>query len=156
MICVAALLAFAARLNPVSHRRHPALYRICEALLATMTATAASLPFTSFYFGQIPLMFLPTNVLLLPLIPFYLGAGAIFTLFLCAGLELRMLGNALDFGYDFLMNATSFLSVGGDYVLPYQIPPAGLIAWTLLLGREPGLLTEKTNESLFTIPQRTV
>lgn len=143
VVCVAALLAFASRLNPVSHRRHPALYRICEALLATMTATAASLPFTSYYFGQIPLMFLPTNVLLLPLIPAYLGAGAVFTLLLCAGAEFRLLGRALDLGYDFLTNATEFLSAGDAYVLPYQIPLWGVIAWTLTLGASAWALNRK-------------
>lgn len=144
VVCVAALLAFASRLNPVSHRRHPVLFRVCEALLATMVATAASLPLTSYYFGQVPLMFLPTNVLLLPLIPAYLGLGALFTILLCAGFESGMLACILDLGHRFLLSATEGLSAGSDYVLDYQIPLAGLIAWILLLGAGAWILNRKT------------
>ncbi len=131
VVCVASLIAFATRLNPVSHRRHPILYRICGAVLATIAASLASLPLTSYYFGQIPLMFLPTNVLLLPLIPVYLSLGLIFTALLCAGYEPGILASALDSGYEFLIQATGTLSSGADYVLEYQMPLWGLALWMI-------------------------
>lgn len=122
VICVGALIAFATRLNPIRHRQHPILYSICGALLATMVATAASIPLTSYYFSQIPLMFLPTNVLLLPLLPFYLAAAVVFTLMLCIGYEISVLATFLDKGYEFLLYTTEILSGGTDFVLNYQLP----------------------------------
>lgn len=133
VVCVASLIAFASRLNPVSHRRHPRLFRLCEALLATMVASLASLPFTSYYFSQIPLMFLPVNLLLLPLVPIYLCAGVIFTLLLCVGVEFDLLGNILDKGYDLLLWAADTLSFGNSYVMEYQIPLYALCIWIMIL-----------------------
>ncbi|MDE6697218.1 MAG: ComEC/Rec2 family competence protein, partial [Muribaculaceae bacterium] len=81
VVCVGALIAFASTLNPIGHRHHPILYYICGSLIATMVATAASWVLTSYYFSQIPLMFLPTNILLLPLLPVYLGIAVVFIIF---------------------------------------------------------------------------
>lgn len=133
VVCVASLIVFASRLNPISHRQHPRLFRICEALLATMVATLSSWALISYYFSQVPLMFLPTNLLLLPLIPIYLCLSVVFTVLLCAGVEFSFLGMILDRGYDFLLWATDTLSLGSSYILHYQIPVYGLIAWILIL-----------------------
>lgn len=133
VVCVASLIAFASRLNPIRHRQHPRLYRVCEALLATMVATASSWAFISYYFGQVPLMFLPTNLLLLPLVPLYLCLSVVFTALLCIGFEFNLLGFILDQGYRFLLWSADFLSYGSSYILDYQIPLYGLIAWIGIL-----------------------
>lgn len=143
--CVAALVVFAKRLNPIGHRRHPGLYRITEALITTMTATAASWALTSYYFGQIPLMFLPTNLLLLPMLPFYIAAGVIFTLLLCCGWEFGALGWVLDKGYDFLTWVTATLSMEGTGVLEWQIPMWGVIVWTAVFGLAGWWIASKKN-----------
>lgn len=147
VVCVAALIAFASRLNAIDHRRHPRIYRSCEALLTTMVASAASLPLTSFYFGQIPLMFLPTNVLLLPLLPLYLCAGVIFTFFLCLGWEPAFLTVFLDMGFDFLLWATGTLSAGGEYVLSYRISLPALLLCMLLLS-SLAIFIHRTSQNL--------
>lgn len=131
--CVAALLYFASGLNPVSHRHHPVLYRISEVLLATMTATAASWALTSYYFGQIPLMFLTSNLLLLPLLPIMLSAALLFTLFLCLGIEVTILGRFLDATYRLLLHSIEWISGGEEFVIEWQIPLWGVLAWTAFL-----------------------
>lgn len=133
VVCVASLIAFASRLNPIRHRQHPHLFRICEAILATIVASGASWALTSYYFGQVPLMFLPTNLLLLPLIPFYLGLSVVFTALLCMGIEIQLLGSILDHGYNFLLWSADCLSCGDSYILEYQIPLQGLALWIMLL-----------------------
>lgn len=147
VVCVGALIAFASRLNPLSHRNHPRLYRICEALLATMVATLASLPFTSYYFSQVPLMFLPVNVLLLPLLPAYLCAGAAYTALLCAGYEATPLGAILDHGHQFMVWATETLSGGSAYLFDVQIPLPALILWILLLSSGAWILNRNGKTS---------
>ncbi len=142
--CVAALLYFAPALNPIRHREHPVLFRICEALLATMIATAASWALTSYYFGQIPMMFLTTNLLLLPLLPIFLAASLIFTIFICAGIELTLLGRALDAFFNFLLNSVETLACGGDYVIEWQIPLWGVMVWTAILITGAWLLNRTT------------
>lgn len=134
VICVGALIAFASRLNPIGHRQHPKLYYICGALISAMVATAASWVLISYYFSQVPLMFLPSNLLLLPLLPFYLSFAVFFILILSFGIEIGWIGMVLDHGYDFLLGSVERLSGGTEFVLEYQIPLWGVLLWLLLLG----------------------
>ena len=133
VVCVGALIAFASRLNPIGHRQHPVLYYICGALITTMVATAASWVLTSFYFSQVPLMFLPSNLILLPLLPLYLSVAVCFMLFLSAGIEIGWISRVLDIGYEMLLRSVEWLSGGTEFVIEYQIPLWGAILWLFLL-----------------------
>lgn len=144
VVCVAALTAFATRLNPIDHRKHPRIFKVSESLLATMTATAASWALISYYFGQIPLMFLPANLLLLPFLPFYLGLGAIYTLLLCAGYDFTPAVIFLNYGYDLLIWATEVLSGESRFVVDYQLPLWGVALWTALLALAAIVLNRKS------------
>lgn len=143
VVCVGALIAFASPLNPIGHRHHPVLFYICGSIIATLVATGASWVLTSYYFSQIPLMFLPTNLLLLPILPAYLSIGTAYTGFLCAGKEIRWLGNILDYGYDLLLNGTDTLSGGPDYVINHQLPLWGVFLWLLALSAVALILHRK-------------
>ena len=134
VVCVGALIAYAPKLNPISHRQHPILYAICGALIATMVATGASWVLTSYYFSQIPLMFLPSNVILLPILPFFLSMAVVYVGALCMGTELNWLGNILDNGYHVLLKGVEWLSGGPEFVVDYQLPLWGAAMWILLLG----------------------
>ena len=134
VLCVGALIAFATHLNPIQHRQHPKLYFICGVLISTMVATAASWVLTSYYFSQIPLMFLPTNVMLLPLLPIYLSLAFLFVTVLCAGVEITWIGKLLDIGYNGMLKSIEWLSCGTEFVVDYQIPLWGVFAWIIMLG----------------------
>lgn len=133
VVCVAALIAFASRLNPIGHRQHPVLFYICGSMIATMVATAASWVLTSYYFSQIPLMFLPSNLILLPMLPVYLSGAVVFTLLLCLGIEIGWLGKVLDWGYHNLVRSVEWLSGGTEFVMDYQVPLWVVGLWLLLL-----------------------
>lgn len=143
VVCVGALLAFASPLNPIGHRHHPILFYICGLIITTLVATGASWVLTSYYFSQIPLMFLPTNLLLLPFLPLYLSIGVIFTGLLCMGFEIRWIGQLLDSGYKLLVNATELISGGREYVIEYQLPLWGVLVWLFLLSVAAILLQRK-------------
>ncbi|MDE7420112.1 MAG: ComEC/Rec2 family competence protein [Muribaculaceae bacterium] len=143
VVCVGSLIAFASPLNPIGHRHHPVLYYICGSIIATLVATGASWVLTSYYFSQIPLMFLPTNLLLLPILPIYLSVGAVYTGLLCTGLEVRWVGKLLDLGYELLLKGTDMLSSGDEYVINHQIPLWGVIAWLMLLAAAAIILHRK-------------
>ncbi|MDE6018398.1 MAG: ComEC/Rec2 family competence protein [Muribaculaceae bacterium] len=132
VVCVGALIIYASRLNPISHRHHPILYFICSILIATMVATGASWALTSYYFSQIPLMFLPTNLFLLPILPFYLFLAMIYVMMLCIGTDCSVLASILNQGYDFMLWLTEKFSGGAEFVVDYQLPLWGVIAWLIL------------------------
>ncbi|MDE6380166.1 MAG: ComEC/Rec2 family competence protein [Muribaculaceae bacterium] len=133
VVCVGALIAYASRLNPISHRLHPVLFGICGAIITTIVATAASWVLTSYYFSQVPLMFLPSNLLILPLLPFYICLAVVFTGMLSFGIEIGWLGSVLDHGYTMMLKSTEWLSCGTEFVIEYQIPLYGVALWMLVL-----------------------
>lgn len=143
VVCVGALIAFASRINPIGHRHHPVLYNICGAFIATMVATAASWILTSYYFSQIPLMFLPTNVILLPLLPLYLSLALIFVLLIAFGIEIDWIGHILDKGYELLLTSVEWLSGGTEFVIDYQAPLWGVALWMLILASCAYLVNKK-------------
>lgn len=133
VVCVGALIAYASRLNPIGHRHHPVLFYICGSVIATIVATAASWVLTSYYFSQIPLMFLPSNLFLLPVLPLYLSLAVIFLVMLSFGWEIEWIGFLLDRGYEYLLKSVELLSFGSEFVLDYQIPLWGLTLWMVFL-----------------------
>ena len=143
VVCVGSLTAFGSRLNPIGHRQHPVLYHLCGALVATMVATASSWALTSYYFSQVPLMFLPSNLLILPALPVYLSIGAVFVMMLAAGMEIRWMGDILDRGYDLLLRSVEWLSGGTEFVIDYGIPLWGVALWMLLLASGAFALNRK-------------
>lgn len=147
VVCVGALIGYAGPLNPIGHRSHPVLYKICAAVIATIVATAASWVLTSYWFGQIPTLFLPTNLVLLPLLPFYLWIAAVFVVFLTAGVELTWLGYVLDKGYDFMLWGADFFSGGTDCVIDWRIPLPLALCWLILLAAGAFLLNRTHTKS---------
>lgn len=145
VVCVGALICYAEPLNPIGHRAHPRLYSICSAVITTIVATAASWVLTSYWFGQIPTMFLPANLALLPLLPFYLWIAAVYVSFLTAGVELTWLRLVLDKGYDFMLWGADFFSGGSDYVIEWQMPLPLVAGWLLLLAVGALWLNRKSN-----------
>ncbi len=143
VVCVGALIAFASQLNPIGHRNHPKLYVACGAVITTIVATAASWALTSYYFSQIPLMFLPTNVLLLPILPIYLSLSVVYVVLIFMGIELNWFTTILDHGYQFLLNSAEWLSNGTEFVVDYQIPLWGVFLWLGILGAGAFVINRK-------------
>ena len=98
-----------------------------------MVATAASWALVSYYFSQIPLMFFPSNILLLPLLPFYLSFAVVFLVLLFLGVEPEWMVRSLDYGYEGLLMSVEWLSGGTEFVIEYQLPLWGVVLWMLML-----------------------
>ncbi len=97
--CVASLILFAEVLNPVNHRSRPMLYKIAATIIATMTATFAIWPLTAWYFQRFPLLFLPVNLIVLPLLPIFIGICFLYFLLFSLGWRDSSLGLIIDKAY---------------------------------------------------------
>ena len=105
--CVMALALFAERLNPVNHREHPVTHKICSALLVTIIATGVTWVVTGKYFGTVPLNFLFCNIVILPILPFFMGFGMLALAAMGIGMELQPVHYLLDVMADFLYRIVS-------------------------------------------------
>lgn len=87
VVCVFSLVAFTSLILDDRYRRYPMFYNSASAVLTTLLATFGSWAIVAYHFSQLPLMFLPANLLAAPLMPFFMGSGAIVLLFEILGLH---------------------------------------------------------------------
>lgn len=99
-ICVASMAAFAPHLNPLDRKRSPFSYKVVSLLVATLAATCGSWVVSAFYFKTFPLAFIPSNLLLLPILPFYVAMALCHLILLGIGIEFSFLKKLLDTGFE--------------------------------------------------------
>jgi len=145
-LCVVSLILFMQPLNPIDKRYHPRLYAICGLILASVVSTFGSWTVVAYYFHQFPLMFLPVNVIVLPLIPFYI-AGALLYLFLSfIGIDLQILASILDYSLHLIKELILVLSGGDKYNLAISVDAltvglwlAGFVGFAIFLNKKKSL-----------------
>ena len=120
-VCVASLILFMQPLNPVDEHRHNTLYKIMAALLSTLIATAGSWAITAYYFHTFPLLFIPANLLVLPLLPFYISAAILYLALYGVGINATFLENALDGSLSLLYRMLEWITDGGASALTFVI-----------------------------------
>lgn len=130
-ICVAGILTFAGQLNNVNRHFHPWLHSIVSAILVSLVATGCSWVLVSYYFSKIPLLFLPVNLVLLPLLPAYVGTALLYLAFLIAGIDLHPVASVLDRGYSFFTVVAERLSAFGESAISCQVQLPVVILWLL-------------------------
>ncbi len=94
--CVAALTLFVEPLIPVDHRNHPVAYRLSSMALTTLVATGATWVLTAYYFSSVPVHFMVSNLVILPLLPLFLVAGSGLLLLHWLGVDVSTLAVWLE------------------------------------------------------------
>ncbi len=100
--CVASVCLFVEKLNPMHHHDHPRLHTLCSTLLTTIVATAATWTLCAYYFKLVPINFLAANIVVLPLLPFYMFLAIGYLLLSLAGFDLAIIADGLNFATDLL------------------------------------------------------
>lgn len=132
-LCVAAILIFKDKLNPIDHHSHPVLFKLTDAFLITLISTLSIWILIAFYFNTVPLLFLPTNILLLPLLPVFVTLTSIFIVCLFLGFNFSPLSDALDFFYRIFIHSADYLSLSGKSVIYIDVPSISLLFWILVV-----------------------
>lgn len=132
-LCVLGIILFVRKVNPIDHRKHPVTYRVVEAICVTTVATLFTWTVTAYYFGTVPLLFLLSNFILLPLLPAFVGAGLLYILLLIIGIDFIFPARLLDYFHDFFVGTADKLSFSGSAVLNMEIPLFSVILWLLSL-----------------------
>lgn len=110
VVCVGSLIMIVRSVNFVDHRNHPQLYFFVSIILVTLTATFSSWAICAYYFHRLSVMFLPANVVAVPLLPLYLGISAIYILLCACGLDIHWIGLALSWIYDRFLDCVNFFN----------------------------------------------
>lgn len=132
-MCVASLIFFVARFNPFNQHDHPRLYRFSSILLSTLIATGATWCVTAYYFGRIPLSFLPVNLVILPLLPVYLTIAIVYFFLHSIGINAVPLRMILDTGYENLIKFVDYLTFDGTSSLYFSPSEVSVMLWIALV-----------------------
>ena len=125
-ITVAALLVFA-RLPERYTSRHRWVNYIGSAIMASIVAMLATVALSAHYFHTISFMSVLSNLLILPVLPFFMVLGALFLLVTAAGLHWPMLDGMLDGLYNYIhwaagaVNAMPLSHMGGVYMSTFGV-----------------------------------
>lgn len=130
-LCVASLIFLVNPLNPIDHHDHPVLYRVCSVMLTAVAATSGTWCVSASYFGTFPLVFLPANILVLPLLPFYLVVAIFFFVLGACGLPLSPVAWILDEGHGLLIGLVRWLTDGGGSAVRFSPTAMTVVLWLL-------------------------
>lgn len=145
-LCVAALIAFVEPLNLIDRRTHPMLYKFVAILLVPMVATAASWVLIGYYFGRVPLAFLPLNVVAVPLLPFYVGLAIAFILLSATGIHVDWMARLLDSAPGWLRSASEY--IGSGTVVELHLEAWHVFGWLALLVLVWAVMTARKTRQL--------
>lgn len=110
--CVGALILFATRLNPVYSRNHRIFRILISALLAALIPSLAAWALTGYYFGKIPIHFLISNLIILPLLPIYIFLQLFGLGCTAMGISANLITSILNFGAEMLFGFLEFFRHG--------------------------------------------
>lgn len=132
-LCVGSLILFVRPLNTVNQRTHPKLYRLNGLLLVTLVASISSWIVSSYYFHQISLLFLPANLIAVPLLPFFVGIFALYLLLWSLGVPAVWLGKIIDGGYELFCRLIASVSEQHAMVTDLSVGLPTVLLWLAAL-----------------------
>lgn len=132
-ICVASILLFARRLNLVRQHHHPNLHKFVNLVLISIVTSLATWTIVIYYFKNVPLLFLPANLILVPLLPFFIGAGIIFITLLAFGFDFSPLSILINYFYKYFIELSNVLSSDGLSTVSINIPWYSVFLWLLII-----------------------
>lgn len=127
--CVAAILIFLKPLNTIDRHHHPLSYKIINLILISIITTLSTWTLIAYYFHSVPLLFLPSNIVLLPLLPFFVGIGIFYLFLLSFGIDLTIISRILDGFHSLFVGTADYLSLSGDSNLQINLHLSSVILW---------------------------
>lgn len=109
--CVGSLILFVEKLNVIDYRANPVTHKFFGAVTGTLVATFASWPIIAHVFSKLPVMFLPSNLIVVPLLPLYVYMSVIYLVLSSMGLEVHFLSAVLSGAFD-ILNKTVSATIG--------------------------------------------
>lgn len=128
-ICVASLIFFVSPLNPFEQRKHPRCHSVASFLLCSLMATAGTWWVTAAHFHTVPIMFLPANIIILPLLPVWLLGAVIYLALFASGISADFLAHWLDFALTACRQFTGWITLDGHTALRFTPHWVAILLW---------------------------
>ena len=129
VLTVTSIILFSEKLNVIDRHRHPWLYRILSTLIISLIAVGGSWIVVAYYFHTFPLMFIPANAIVVPLLPFYISITIIHLILSSFGLNFYFLILIIDTFYSWIISLSEFLAFDGAVIENIWVSPITIILY---------------------------
>lgn len=152
VVCVGSLILLSQPLNFIHHRSHPRLYKVVSLVSVTLIATFSSWIICAFYFHRFSIMFLPANIVAVPLLPVYLILAIIYFLFWSCGIDIGFLADILSWSYEKFLVMVEFFNSLSVPIKNINISLPSVFLWLTGIGLLAYYLYKERFRSRWWIP----
>ena len=152
VVCVGSLILLSQPLNFIHHRSHPHLYKVVSLVSVTLIATFSSWIICAFYFHRFSIMFLPANIVAVPLLPVYLILAIIYFLFWSCGIDIVFLADILSWSYEKFLVMVEFFNSLSVPIKNINISLPSVFLWLTGIGLLAYYLYKERFRSRWWIP----
>lgn len=128
-LCVGTLVCFGSYFSDRLHSLHPIPRTVLSAAVSSCLAVFGSWAVTAYYFHSLPLLFLPVNLLVLPLLPLYLIFAVVHVIAILLGSPIGWIAATVDSGFDWLLRLCRL--PGDGSVLHFEVTTVTPLLWLL-------------------------
>ncbi|MCH5214843.1 MAG: ComEC/Rec2 family competence protein [Muribaculaceae bacterium] len=128
ILCVGSILLVARPLNFINQRNHPRLYKVVGGIIITLSCTLAAWILCAYYFHRFSLMFIPLNLIAVPLLPCFIAVTLVYFASVAIGLPIAPLGWLLDKCVGWFFDTAHSLS---SITLPFENLYPGIVSVNL-------------------------
>lgn len=132
-VCVFSLVGFTQYLAPDRLRKYPFTHSMVTAVSAPLITTFASWALVAYYFGRLPMMFIPANLIAVPLLTLFMGAGGLLLILASLGMRPHFFSEVVNRLSDFLYSITEFFSNDKFNVSGLEISGITVICWLIIV-----------------------
>jgi len=106
---------------------------LLSSICATIVASVATWGLTACWYGEVQLLFLPTNMAILPFLPLYIGCGILYILLASCGVQPYLLSRIIDTGTDCITNVSEYVAGSSAASAELSIGPLSTLLFFLFL-----------------------
>lgn len=132
-LCVFALAGFTRFFAVDSLAGNRALHTFLTTIITTILATLASWAVVACHFSRLPLLFLPANVIVAPLIPIAMGSGALILVMEYVGYNSHLFSDFVNRLVDFIYRISDSLSDEAYSITDINVSPLTAISWVVFV-----------------------
>lgn len=133
-VVTAEILLLAEPLTPLSSWRNPRLHSLGLMVVVPMVAFLGSWVLSATFFTKVPLLFLPLNIILAPLLPLYFAGALAYLALLCLGVDASWLASLLSNGYEALEGMAAWLTSIPWNVHEVRLPVPAVWLYLIAIG----------------------
>lgn len=129
-ICTFGLVAIGRHLVPSPDRRHYRLVKLAQWVIIPVVAFVVTWPFTVQTFGTVSLLFLPLNLLIVPLLPLVMIIGIAYLALAATGWDPGWMTSLVDTVFEWLRWCASTVAAREESAIEVTLHPA--VPWLYL------------------------